>query len=368
MLAGLEPGVAQNYPPSAPSMAQPAIGTTPANQTPAHAPGTNLDGDLAHAVVLIKGDNGEGTGFLTRINGAPVVLTNQHVLANNPNLKITTCTGAAVEALSYKGATDRDLAMIAVRDAGFGYLTLAPDVTSVAAGDAALTPGNSEGGEVMLNTKGKVLGIGPDRIEIDNPIYHGNSGGPVVDVKMKRVIGVVTEAMKVDTSDALDKASFASRNSAIRNSMRYFGLRVDNVPGWEDFDWRAFQSETAFLDKFDQRSRCLDSYLNSPSGNDQPAKKKEKKKKKKKQQQDNDPPQDQGETSRDANLWLQDADLVKANQQFNDQPRATSIPRSNSRPCGNCWAVSSMPPMPMSPPSRIRTSSIPTTGSARKRK
>ena len=226
------------------------------------APTVKLPEDQARAVVLIAGDNAEGTGFLVKTADGPVVVTNIHVISNNPNLKITTNTGAPITILSYKGATDRDMAMIAIKDGPFKYLDLATDVSgTVQPGDEVITPGNSEGGGVMLNTDGKVLGIGPDRVEFDNPIYHGNSGGPVIHVKSGKVIGIVTEGVKVDVSDELDKASFASRNSAISGSMRYFGFRLDNVPGWEAYDWRGFQAETAFLDQFDKRNRCLDSYF-----------------------------------------------------------------------------------------------------------
>jgi Trypsin-like peptidase domain len=219
------------------------------------------------------------------------VVTNIHVISNNPNLKITTNTGAPITILSCKGAIDRDLAMIAIKDGSFSYLTLATDVGgTVQPGDEVITPGNSEGGEVMLNTDGKVLGIGPDRVEFDNPIYHGNSGGPVIHVKSGKVIGIVTEGVKVDVSDELDKASFANRNSAIAHSMRYFGFRLDNVPGWEPYDWNRFQNETAFLDQFDQRNRCLDSFLNAPN---------------------DDKPEDI--------LWEEDAKIVKADDSYFDQ-------------------------------------------------
>ncbi|HEX4140328.1 MAG TPA: serine protease [Candidatus Methylacidiphilales bacterium] len=301
---GAPPSVWRSMPPSAPSAPQPAVTPPPApaaaTTTPAAvAASANLTQDQARAVVLIKGDNGEGTGFLVKTMHGPVVITNQHVIANNPNVKITTSNGVTIDVLSAKAATDRDLAMIAIKDAGYSYLTFATDVTAVSPGDPVVTPGNSEGGEVMLNTNGKVLALGPDRIEIDNPIYHGNSGGPVYDSKTNQVIGVVTEALKVDTSDELDKASFTSRNSAIQGSMRYFALRLDNVPTWEDIDWRSFQSETAFLDKFNQRSRCLDSFLNAPTGS-----------------------QGQPQTEQDkenANLWREDTALTRANEQFEDQ-------------------------------------------------
>ncbi len=286
------------------SPATPGATPPPAPAT-APAAAASLTQDQARAVVLIKGDMGEGTGFLVKTKDGPVVITNQHVLANNPNITITTSNGVSIPPLSYKGATDRDLAMIAIKDTGFSYLTLATDVTAVAPGDPTVTPGNSEGGEVMLNTNGKVVAVGPDRIEIDNPIYHGNSGGPVYDSKTNQVIGVVTEAIKVDTSDELDKASFASRDSAIHNGMRYFAMRLDNVPQWEDIDWRAFQSETAFLDKFNLHSRCIDCFLNTPSSSDN--------NNGQQQQQSSDP------NSQDANLWKQDTALVRANEQFEDQ-------------------------------------------------
>ncbi len=307
------PGAASSAPgsavtPASVSTSAPAV-TTAVASTPAtpSAPAVNLTQDQARAVVLIKGDIGEGTGFLVKTKDGPVVITNQHVIANNPNIKITTSGGLTITPLSFKAATDRDLAMIAIKDEGYSYLTLATDVTAVSPGDPAVTPGNSEGGEVMLNTNGKVLAIGPDRIEIDNPFYHGNSGGPVYDAKTNQVIGVVTEAIKVDTSDVLDKASFASRSSAIQNSMRYFAMRVDNVPKWEDIDLKAYEGETAFLDKFDQRNRCLDSFLNSPSPSDNSS------------QNGNGQQADSQQDSQDANLWRQDTVLVRANESFEDQ-------------------------------------------------
>ena len=246
--------------PSAFGATSPIVSPSP----PTPAPIVKLTQDQARAVVLIKGDNAEGTGFLIKTADGPVVVTNIHVISNNPNIKITTNTGVPVTILSYKGATDRDMAMIAIKDGDFKYLNLATDITgTVQPGDEVITPGNSEGGEVMLNTDGKVLGIGPDRVEFDNPIYHGNSGGPVIHVKSGNVIGIVTEAMSVDVSDELDKISFANHNSAITQSMRYFGFRLDNVPAWEPYDWQRFQNETAFLDHFDKRSNCLYSFLNA---------------------------------------------------------------------------------------------------------
>jgi hypothetical protein len=212
---------------------------------------------------VIKGDVAEGTGFLVKGPDGPAVVTNLHVLSANPNVKIFTTTGEQVKTTGLKGASDRDLAMILIQDNHYSYLDLATDIPgTVQNGDEAITPGNSEGGEVVLDTKGTVLGVGPERIEFSNPIYHGNSGGPVFHTKSAKVIAVVTQALPVRMTNELDKASYENKNSAISGTMRYFGLRLDTVPRWEAYDWNQFLNETKFIADFHDVSRCLDSYMN----------------------------------------------------------------------------------------------------------
>ena len=265
--------------------------------TPAATPATS---PLAQGVVVIRGDNAEGTGFLVKLQDGPAVVTNLHVLSNNPHLKIQTSSGAELVVTGMKGATDRDLAMLSVQDGPYTFLPLATDVSSVAhPGDADTTPGNSQGGNVVLSTPGTVKGIGPDRVEFDNPIYHGNSGGPVIHGPSGTVIAVVTEAMKVDMTSDLDKTSFSSRNSAIASSIRYFGLRLDTVPKWEPYDLKQYQIETAFLDDFNKQSRALDAYLNPPKQNSGEA--------------------SQTSSSDDANLYQRDDRIMAAHHNFRSQ-------------------------------------------------
>ncbi|HEV3270672.1 MAG TPA: trypsin-like peptidase domain-containing protein [Candidatus Methylacidiphilales bacterium] len=237
---------------------------TPSPPSPSPSSVT-LTEEQARAVVLIKGDNAEGAGFLIKTPDGPAILTNIHVIANNPNLEVTTNSGAFIKVLSMKGASDRDLALLSIQDAGYNYLEMVPDISRTAqVGDVVITPGNSQDSATIVNTTGKILGIGPDQIDFDNPIGNRtNSGGPVFHLKSDKVLGVVTTAMKMESPDELDKASFANRNSAISNSVRYFGLRVDTVVAWVPIDSRRFQVETVFLDQFHEQSRRLDAYINT---------------------------------------------------------------------------------------------------------
>ena len=270
--AATGPDAASPVPPSGGIPLAPAtVAAMPApSAVPAAGP-VKLSEDQARAVVVIKGDNAEGTGFLVKTATGPMIITNQHVLEANPHIQITTSEGASVKFTGLEGASDRDLAMIPIQDNNYSYLELATDVgNTVQVGDVVVTPGNSEGGEVLLNTSGRVVALGPQRVEISNPIYHGNSGGPVFHVKSGKVIGVVTEAMKVDTGNTLDKASYGNQNSAITGEVRYFGLRLDTVPQWDTYTWARFGNETEFLSEFHDRSKCLDSYLNTANNDTTP--------------------------------------------------------------------------------------------------
>lgn len=243
------------------------FGTNPSLSTAPVIPAAAVAGftaDQARAVVLITGDNADGTGFLIETPDGPAVVTNIRVIANNPNLKITTNTGTLIKMLSAKAASDRDLALLAIDDANYSYLDILPNINRVVQiGDDVVIPGYNKGGGMLLKTWGKIADAGPEQIEFNNPTYHGTSGGPVFHPRSGKVLGVVSEEAKAITPDDLNKTSFAKRNAALSGSMHYFGLRLDTVTAWVPIDWQRFQNESAFLDDFHQESRCLDSYLNS---------------------------------------------------------------------------------------------------------
>lgn len=181
-----------------------------------------LPPELLNAVVTISGNEGAGTGFICNFHGKPYVATNQHVLAAGNQLIIRTTSGEALIPQKFFAATNADITLIqcASVPAGITPLEIAklPD-SSIHQGDPVIIPGNSKGDGVITQTPGKLLAVGPQRVEVDNPVYPGNSGSPIIHLSSKNVIGVLTEAELV-TLNQFEKASFRSKNSTIKSEIR----------------------------------------------------------------------------------------------------------------------------------------------------
>jgi len=202
---------------------------------------------LAKAIVIIEGqtfDGGtsQGTGFITTVSGQLVIATNQHVLRGNKSFKIRSAAGVTYRPRAILAATDRDVALLQIdaADALADALPSAKNVVATAAkGDDLIAPGNSKDGGVILTTSGKFVAFGPDRIEVDNPIFQGNSGGPIIHMKSGQVIGIITHMERVVLDDWA-RASFENRQSAIKRPIRYFGARLDNLGELKTVNWKTW--------------------------------------------------------------------------------------------------------------------------------
>ena len=58
--------------------------------------------------------------------------------------------------------------------------------------DDVVVLGNAEGGGVINTIKGKIVGVGPNLVEVDAAFVPGNSGSPIIHLKTGKVIGVAT--------------------------------------------------------------------------------------------------------------------------------------------------------------------------------
>ncbi|KAA0695497.1 DegQ family serine endoprotease [Neorhizobium sp. P12A] len=137
-----------------------------------------------------------GSGFILSSDG--VIVTNNHVIQNGKDIKVTLDDGTELPAKLLGADAKSDLAVLKV-EAGKQLPTIAwGDSSKLKLGDQILAIGNPFGiGTTVtagiVSARGRDLHSGPydDFIQIDAPINHGNSGGPLVD-RDGNVVGINT--------------------------------------------------------------------------------------------------------------------------------------------------------------------------------
>ena len=196
----------------------------------------------ARSLFIVKGDTGAGSGFFCKLNGKVVCLTNAHVLSGNAKLTFMRPGGGTVPVKpdQFSVAEDRDLAWFEPKSVEEG-LELDGGGQDLTIGDAVVCLGNSMGDDVVTEIRGKVVGIGPEKIEVDCKFVAGNSGSPVIHSKSGKVIGVATSA----TIEGKTWVNAQTRFSEVRR----WTTRVDGTP-WVKVAWADFSKEAAFIEKY----------------------------------------------------------------------------------------------------------------------
>jgi hypothetical protein len=229
----------------------------------AQTPGTNrqatssdyvdkLPADKKNAMVVITGDQGSGTGFFAKLKDNVFLITNMHVISGQTSIKAKSMDGTDVQITGIFGAHDADIALLKLAAVPGVYFETEDNVnTANKTGDPILVPGNSLGGGTILQTEGKIVAIGPVKIEHDAPTFHGNSGSPILSTSNWKVLGVDTESVSVSMSDQSDSASAKNAGSQIKSSVRLFGYRLDSVSQWEAIEWAKFAQQSKKLEEAD---------------------------------------------------------------------------------------------------------------------
>ncbi|MCV3206255.1 DegQ family serine endoprotease [Mesorhizobium sp. YC-39] len=137
-----------------------------------------------------------GSGFIVGADGT--IVTNNHVIDGATSIKVTLDDGTELPARLVGRDAKNDLAVLKVK-AGKSLPTVKwGDSDRLMPGDQVLAFGNPFGigttvTSGIVSARGRDLNSGPfdDFIQIDAPINHGNSGGPLVDVA-GNVVGINT--------------------------------------------------------------------------------------------------------------------------------------------------------------------------------
>ncbi|MFH1497234.1 MAG: serine protease [Verrucomicrobiota bacterium] len=184
------------------------------------------------AVLLINTPDGRGSGFLAQDNGRAYAYTNQHVIAGTPldQIVITSSDGRRHVAEAIEVMPDADLARLRV-NATAGLIIGDPARLE----DPVAVYGNSQGAGVTTLSRGKVLGVSADQLEVSSEIVPGNSGGPVLN-QAGEVVGISTYLALLDPSAQAGRDGdddWTLKNTRY-NKPRRFALRVIRGMDWRE--------------------------------------------------------------------------------------------------------------------------------------
>lgn len=223
-------------------------GATVATPNPSASPTPGTEGVISPAtadlvakyrdsLVVIEGDKGMGSGFICTMDDKPWMMTNIHVMADNPKPRFTTMNGKVLTLGPSFLGVDHDIFKGTLSGTPPALEVMKSIDSTAKIGDPIVVLGNPEGAGVIKPLEGRIVGIGPNLVEVDAPFVPGNSGSPIVHVATGQVIGIATYAIirKVDFKD----------KSGVDTTIRRFGYRLDNVAQWEPVNWPVFYAQSA---------------------------------------------------------------------------------------------------------------------------
>jgi hypothetical protein len=200
-----------------------------------------------NGLAIVEGEAGSGSGFVLQQEQAQWLVTNAHVMAANPGVKFTSLNGTALRPGAAGVAVGCDILRMALATKQSGAFELLPDVDSnVKIGDDIAVLGNSEGAGVVRALRGKVVGVGPQLVEVDAPFVPGNSGSPIIHLATGKVIGIATYMIvKKVEGDGTGK---------VTTNIRRFGYRLDGKVAWQPVNWAAFNAQAAQAEQIQELS------------------------------------------------------------------------------------------------------------------
>lgn len=217
------------------------------------------------AFVIVKGSNGSGSGFVGRLGDKTWLFSNIHVVSEVKQPVITRLDGVTLNAGAAEVAAGPDIARVALTAPPVHPLEVITDFeANVHIGDDVVVLGNSGGGGVVTSLRGKVVGIGPDRLEVSAEFIPGNSGSPIVHLKTGKVIGIATYLTR-------RYEQFGSSGSNGTVVVRRFGYRIDKVPAWEPVNWPELYAEADQLEQISKLSGDIFDFLDALRNDKEPS-------------------------------------------------------------------------------------------------
>lgn len=202
--------------------------------------------DYASCFVFIEDQVGAGSGFIAMAGEKPYVFTNQHVVAGHPGFRCTLLDRSPLKLGAASAVVGHDILFFATDSEVKGLEVMTDLEQNAAIGDDIAVLGNPEGARVIKPLLGKLVGIGPNLVEVSAEFVPGNSGSPIVHLKTGKVIGIASYVTVRDTDSII---------SQHEPEVRRFGYRLDTVKEWQPVVWAAYHQEFATIEQVRMRSQ-----------------------------------------------------------------------------------------------------------------
>lgn len=200
--------------------------------------------EYKNGLAFVQGKTGQGSGFITILKGQKYLLSNAHVVAGVRPPKFTLLDRTPLGVGSASAAIGHDIVAVTVLSGGTPIPAMESVETESTIGDAVVVLGNAEGAGVVNLLEGRIVGIGPNLVEVDAPFVPGNSGSPIIHIRSGKVVGIATYLTM-------------RRSLTGGQSVRRFGYRLDSVQKWQAIDWTRFYAEADAISRIEKTSEEL---------------------------------------------------------------------------------------------------------------
>jgi hypothetical protein len=184
-----------------------------------------LDAKATQAMVVVEGDGNRGAAFVVKMDGKPFLLTSAHTLQGNRTVRFKDLRNAVLTAGTLQLADSTDAVRGELTGAS-AALELEPAVDKIRIGDGVIVASASEGAGVVREIPGRVVAVGPERIEVSAEFGESDNGSPILLKSTGRVIGVAV-CLNIPRKSAETTASPVGFQETHR-----FGYRLDTASRW----------------------------------------------------------------------------------------------------------------------------------------
>ncbi len=224
-----------------------SFGAAGADATPAE-----LLREYSRSLVFVEDKEGAGSGFVATIAGKQYVITNQHVVARHSGANFSLLDRSPLKVGAAVAAVGHDIVTFLTQPDAKAMEVMLDVEKNATVGDDVVVLGNPEGARVIKPITGKLVGIGPNLVEVSAEFVPGNSGSPIIHLKSGKVIGIATYVI------VREMDSLTGRRAP---QLRRFGYRLDSVKQWQSVAWPAYNDEFATIAKIQARTQDLAALL-----------------------------------------------------------------------------------------------------------